>query len=92
MGALQYAGHLHGGAGYPGSKGKPVSVEAHLFAGPGTEPDLSGALETVGDILQESAVIANDRWIKSWDGSRVHTTDKTHPRTELTIRPMEWES
>ena len=68
-----------------------VHVSAQFWAGPGVEPDLSGAMETVGDILQESRVIENDRWIKSWDGSRVHTTDKKDPRTEVVLETMIWE-
>lgn len=68
-----------------GSPGCKIAVRAHLYAGKGIEPDLSGALETVGDVLQEAGLIENDRWIKSWDGSRVLTIDKDHPRTELVI-------
>lgn len=65
-------------------------VEASFFAGKGTEPDLSGAIETVGDLLQETGIIENDRWIKSWDGSRVYTNNKDYPFTRVLIRPMEW--
>ena len=72
-----------------GSRECPVHVCAMLFAGKGMEPDLSGAEETVGDMLQECGIIENDRWIKSWDGSRVLTSDKDNPRTELYIEPCE---
>ena len=71
-----------------GSSECPVHVKALMYAGKGTEPDLSGALETVGDVLQAAVIIENDRWIKSWDGSRVLTDDKDNPRTEITLEPF----
>lgn len=61
----------------------PVTVEAHVFY-KGRRPDLSGALESVGDCL-EGFVWANDSQIESWDGSRLHH-DKDNPRTEITVR------
>ncbi len=63
----------------------PISVEAHIFY-KGSRPDLSGALESVGDCLQ-GIIWANDGQIESWDGSRLHH-DLKNPRTELIVR---WE-
>lgn len=63
----------------------PVSVEAHIYYR-GQRPDLSGALESIGDAL-EGYVWANDKQIESWDGSRLHH-DKDNPRTEIIVR---WE-
>ena len=37
--------------------------------------DLSGALEAIGDALELAGVIANDRQIRSWDGSRIMDPD-----------------
>lgn len=34
-------------------------------------PDLDGACVGFGDLLQKAGIISNDRWIASWDGSRV---------------------
>ena len=65
---------------------KPVSVNAQIyFKGP--QPDLSGCLESVGD-MGESYLWSNDKNIYSWDGSRLHH-DKVNPRTELTIEYRE---
>lgn len=63
----------------------PVEIEAHFFC-KGQLPDLSGALESLGDCL-EGIIYQDDGLIFSWDGSRVHH-DKDNPRTEVTVR---WE-
>ena len=60
-----------------------VHVEAHIYY-KGSKPDLSGALESIGDAL-EGYVWANDGQIVSWDGSRLHH-DLKNPRTEVTVR------
>jgi len=60
----------------------PVEVTAVCYC-KGVLPDLSGALESVGDCL-EGIVWANDKQIVSWDGSRVFR-DK-NPRTEITVK------
>lgn len=60
----------------------PIHIEAHIYY-KGHRPDLSGAMESVGDCL-EGIVWANDRQIESWDGSRlIH--DLKNPRTEVFI-------
>ena len=52
----------------------------------GAQPDLSGAMESVGDAM-ESFLWKNDRQIKSWDGSRlIH--DKDNPRTVIIVKPF----
>ena len=61
----------------------PVHIEAHFFV-KGPLPDLSGALESCGDMLQ-GLFYQDDRQITSWDGSRVHH-DLRNPRTEVIIR------
>jgi Holliday junction resolvase RusA-like endonuclease len=61
----------------------PVSVEAHIHY-KGQQPDLSGALESIGDAL-EGLVWVNDKQIMSWDGSRLYH-DLDNPRTEITVR------
>lgn len=63
----------------------PVEVCATVYYS-GHAPDLSGALESVGDCL-EGILWADDGQIESWDGSRrVH--DLRNPRTVVTVR---WE-
>lgn len=61
----------------------PVEVTAVCYI-KGPMPDLSGALESVGDCLQ-GIIWADDKLIYSWDGSRVFH-DKANPRTELIVR------
>ena len=61
----------------------PVSVEGHIYF-KGQRPDLSGALESIGDAL-EGMIWENDRQIESWDGSRLYH-DLNNPRTEITVR------
>ena len=53
------------------------------------ELDTLAVYEGVGDLLQDAGIIANDRQIKSWDGSRIMEPDKTDPRVEITIEEME---
>ncbi|HEC61061.1 MAG TPA: RusA family crossover junction endodeoxyribonuclease [bacterium] len=49
----------------------------------GPMPDLSGAMESIGDCLEKIAYI-DDKQIMSWDGSRlIH--DLKNPRTEVWI-------
>lgn len=52
-------------------------------------PDLLGVEQATGDILQKAGVIANDKDIISWDGSRIAGIDKDNPRTEVEIREVE---
>jgi hypothetical protein len=61
----------------------PVHIEARFFI-KGQLPDLSGALESVGDML-EGVLYRNDKQIYSWDGSRV-SHDPKNPRTEIIVR------
>lgn len=55
-----------------------LSCDLHISAEirfAGQQPDLSGAMESIGDCL-EGVIYTNDRQIKSWDGSRLyHDTD-----------------
>jgi Holliday junction resolvase RusA-like endonuclease len=60
----------------------PIHIEAHFYC-KGPLPDLSGALESCGDML-EGILYENDKQICSWDGSRVWH-DKDNPRTEIKV-------
>jgi len=62
--------------------GCPVSVKAVAYC-KGVLPDLSGALESVGDCLQ-GVIWKDDKQIVSWDGSRVYR-DKEYQRTEIEV-------
>lgn len=46
--------------------------------------DLVGYLQALADLLQEAGVVADDKWITSWDGSRMDKSAE-RPRIELTI-------
>ena len=48
---------------------QPMWVKAYVVYS-GNEPDLSNALEGVADVLQKAGIIADDKLIRSWDGSR----------------------
>ena len=61
----------------------PIKIEAKIYYR-GTQPDLSGCLESIGDCL-EGYLWENDRQIISWDGSRLYH-DKDNPRTEIIVR------
>lgn len=50
--------------------------------------DAVGFYQGVADLLEELAVVSNDRLLVSWDGSRLRV-DKTNPRTEITLLPAE---
>lgn len=50
--------------------------------------DLCGYLQALGDALEVAGVIANDRQIASWDGSRL-AKDAANPRVELTLATLE---
>lgn len=72
---------------HPIVKESPVHIEAHFFV-KGPLPDLSGALESLGDCM-EGILYANDKQIVSWDGSRVHHSID-NPHTQVTVRwPVE---
>ena len=63
----------------------PIHIEAHFYY-KGKRPDLSGAMESCGDMLQ-GILYADDGQIESWDGSRmIHDLD--NPRTEIRVKGM----
>lgn len=51
-------------------------------------PDLANLFEGTGDLLQAAGIIANDRDIVSWDGSRIMGLDPDTPRAEITVQAM----
>jgi len=51
-------------------------------------PDLVGLEQATGDILEKAQIIKNDKYIVSWDGSRIVGLDKKNPRAEITIREI----
>jgi len=61
----------------------PCEVTALIYY-KGQRPDLSGALESIGDCL-EGILWENDKLIESWDGSRL-AKDNANPRVEILMR------
>jgi len=51
-------------------------------------PDLLGLEEATADILEKARVIANDKFIVSWDGSRIAGVDRENPRVEIEVREI----
>lgn len=61
----------------------PVSVEA-LFYRERNDGDSCGYYQSVGDMLQAAEIIADDRQIEDWDGSR-RLKSADNPRVEIFI-------
>lgn len=67
----------------------PVHVKAlYWMPDKRSRPDLVNLEEATADILEAAKVIDNDRYIESWDGSRIIGVDKGNPRVEITIMEM----
>lgn len=63
---------------------EPVEVSA-TFHRAARRGDLVNFMQALADALQHAGVLKDDRWIVSWDGSRLGH-DPARPRVELTIR------
>ncbi len=71
---------------------EPLEIKAVFYMPTRRRVDLTNLLEALDDVLVKSGMIADDnsRIVVSHDGSRVRY-DKEHPRTEVTIRRIDWE-
>lgn len=49
--------------------------------------DAVGYYQAIGDWLQAAGVVVDDKWIVSWDGSRM-TKDAAAPRVEIELREV----
>jgi hypothetical protein len=67
-----------------GDKEHRIHIKALFLAGKGAVPDLDGCLVGCGDLLQRAGVLSNDRWIRSWDGSRIIEW-REHGKEESTV-------
>ena len=67
----------------------PVNVRALYYMPTRRRVDLTNLSEALCDVLVDAGVIADDNSgiIAAMDGSRV-LYDKNHPRTEITITPL----
>lgn len=82
----------NGMKGAIGSEAEPLRITAYFLAGKGTPPDLDGAMVGLGDLLQKAGIVSNDRWIYSWDSSRVvpWSLHKGEPMTAIWIGAFDW--
>lgn len=62
---------------------EPVNVAAVFFRDARTG-DAVGYYQALADALEDAGVVADDKWIVAWDGSRLDA-DPKRPRIELTI-------
>lgn len=62
---------------------QPVNCAA-LFYRERDIGDSHGFYQGLADVLQEAGVVADDRWIKTWDGARL-LKDPARPRVELVL-------
>ena len=46
--------------------------------------DAVGFYTGLADVLEEAGIVSNDRFLVSWEGSRL-LVDREHPRTEITL-------
>lgn len=78
-------------AGAPpiGDSNNRLHVKAFFLAGKGVPPDLDGACVGFGDLLQQAGIVSNDRWIASWDGSRVIEW-RVHNMEPQTVAVVDW--
>lgn len=61
-----------------------ISIKA-IFYYKGQRPDLSGSMESLGDLL-EGIYYENDRQIESWDGSRVaHVSESPYDEPAIEV-------
>ncbi len=65
---------------------QPVNCAA-LFYRDANRGDSHGLYQGLADVLEEAGVVADDRYIKSWDGSRLET-DASRPRVELVLTAL----
>jgi hypothetical protein len=64
----------------------PVNCRA-LFYRDANRGDAVGFYQGLADLLEHGGVVANDKWIVSWDGSRL-LKDAENPRVELRLTPI----
>ncbi len=65
----------------------PINCQA-IFYRDATRGDAVGYYQGLADLLEQRGVVADDRWIVSWDGSRLDK-DKDNPRVEVELVSVE---
>ena len=67
--------------------GQHWNLRAVFYRQEETTADLVNHLQALCDVLQAAEVVANDRQIRGFDGSRLEV-DEANPRVELTLTEM----
>ena len=62
---------------------EPINLRAVFYRERATG-DLVGYMQALADALQEAGVLADDRWVVQWDGTRL-SKDAKRPRVEVEI-------
>jgi Holliday junction resolvase RusA-like endonuclease len=65
----------------------PVHVSATFYRERAVG-DLVNFMQALADALQVAKVVTDDKWIVSWDGTRL-AKDPQRPRVEVEIQPMD---
>ena len=60
-----------------------VSAECAIFLGPGNTGDPVNYYQAIADFMESVGILANDKQIRHWDGTRVHVAAE-EPR--ITVR------
>jgi len=66
---------------------QPVNCRA-LFFRDAERGDAVGFYQGLADLLEHAGAVVNDKWIVTWDGSRL-LKDAKRPRVELVLEPIE---
>jgi len=64
----------------------PMQIRARFFRDKRTG-DLLGYAQGIADVLQKAGVISDDKWLLSWDGSRLDH-DPKNPRVDLVLTAL----
>jgi Holliday junction resolvase RusA-like endonuclease len=62
---------------------------AAIFYRDANRGDAVGFFQGLADVLERAGVVSNDKWIVSWDGSRLFV-DRKNPRVELTLSEVDY--
>lgn len=65
---------------------EPVHVTATFFRERAVG-DLVNYMQALADALESAHILEDDKWILSWDGTRLDK-DAEKPRVELELRPL----
>ena len=64
---------------------EPYNIKATFYRD-ANRGDAVGYYQGIADLLEKRHVIADDKWLVSWDGSRLEI-DRKNPRVEIVLTP-----